>query len=180
MKFVEPIRKLEDLEELKSYLRKSNERDYMLFICGIYSTLRISDLLPLKKKDFAGERLLLVEKKTNNTKEIYIGPKLKRELKPYLLKLKDDDHLFKSQKGHNKPITRTHAYRILNAAAEECGIKRIGTHSMRKTFGYHYYKKTKNIALLQQLYSHSSEAITLRYIGVNQDMLDKAFKDFDY
>jgi integrase len=180
MKFVEPIRKLEDLEELKSYLRKSNERDYMMFICGIYSTLRISDILPLKKKDFEGKRLLILEMKTGKNKEIFINPKLRRELKPYLLKLKDDDYLFKSKKGHNKPITRTTAYRILRAAAEECGIDRIGTHSMRKTFGYHFYQSTKNTALLQTLYNHSSEAITLRYIGVNQDMLDKALKNFDY
>lgn len=180
MNFVEPIRKIEDLEEMKSYLRKSKERDYILFVCGIYSTLRISDLLPLKKKDFAGERLLLIEKKTGKKKEIFISPKLRRELKPYLIHLNDDEYLFKSQKGNNKPITRTTAYRILRAAAEECGIKRIGTHSMRKTFGYHLYQKTKNLALLQELFSHSSEAITLRYIGVNQDMLDKAFKDIDY
>lgn len=180
MNFVEPIRKKEDLEEMKSYLRKSGERDYILFVCGIYSTLRISDLLPLKKKDFLGEHLLLVEKKTQKKKKIYISAKLRRELKPYLLKLKDDDHLFKSQKGHNKPITRTTAYRILSTAGEACGLKRIGTHSMRKTFGYQYYQKTKNLAVLQELFSHSSEAITLRYIGINQDMLDKAFKDIDF
>lgn len=179
MKFVEPIRDVEKIEEMRTYLKKENERDHLLFVFGIYSALRISDILPLQKKDIMGKRLIITEKKTANTKEILISPKLRRELRPYIADLDDEDYLFKSRKGGNSPITRTTAYRILRGAAEACGLKRIGTHSMRKTFGYHFYHSTKNIALLQELYGHSSEAITLRYIGINQDILDKAIRDFD-
>lgn len=180
MKFVEPIRDVEKIEEMKSYLKRTNARNHMLFVFGIYSTLRISDILPIKKKDVLGERLLLVEKKTLKKKEILISPKLRRELKPFIADLDDEDFLFKSRKGVNKPISRTTAYRVIRAAGEECGLSRIGTHSMRKTFGYHFYERTKNIALLQELYSHSSEEVTKRYIGINQDIMDKAIRNFDY
>ena len=49
---------------------------------------------------------------------------------------------------------------------------------MRKTFGYHFYQKTHDVALLQQMFNHSAPSITLRYIGINQDIMDQAMDDF--
>jgi len=66
------------------------------------------------------------------------------------------------------------AYRILNHSAKSIGLNEIGTHSMRKSFGYHYYKKTKDIALLMELFNHSSQTVTLRYIGISQDVLNNS------
>lgn len=54
----------------------------------------------------------------------------------------------------------------------------IGTHTMRKTFGYHFYQQTKDVAMLQEIFNHSGPDITLRYIGVNQDSMDKAMASF--
>ncbi|MCQ9844315.1 site-specific integrase, partial [Staphylococcus aureus] len=54
------------------------------------------------------------------------------------------------------------------------GLSEIGTHSMRKTFGYHYYKQTKDVALLMAVFNHSSQYITLRYIGINQDVMNES------
>lgn len=42
---------------------------------------------------------------------------------------------------------------------------------MRKTFGYYYYKNTKDIELLMKLFNHSSQSITLSYIGINQGVI---------
>ena len=49
---------------------------------------------------------------------------------------------------------------------------------MRKTFGYHQYKKSKDVAMLMELFNHASPAITLRYIGIKQDQQDKAMSNF--
>ncbi len=107
----------------------------MLFLVGINSGLRISDILQLK--------------------------------------------VFKSREGVNKLISRSTAYKILNKVASAVGLEEnIGTHTLRKTFGYHFYKQTKDVALLQEILNHSSPKITLRYIGLNQDQMDKAMKDF--
>ncbi|MBO8430908.1 site-specific integrase, partial [Spirochaetes bacterium] len=55
----------------------------------------------------------------------------------------------------------------------------IGTHSMRKSFGYHHYKQFKDVAMLQMIFNHSSPQITLRYIGINQDQIDNSYRQFE-
>ncbi|WP_425389003.1 hypothetical protein [Domibacillus iocasae] len=49
---------------------------------------------------------------------------------------------------------------------------------MRKTFGYHFYQQTKDVAMLQQIFGHSAPSVTLRYIGINEDMMDQALQSF--
>jgi len=56
---------------------------------------------------------------------------------------------------------------VLNVAATACGITDpVGTHTMQKTFGYWHYRQHKYVALLQQIFGHSSPSITLRYNGL--------------
>lgn len=178
MNFVQPIRDPDVITGIKKYLREQSERNYMLFVLGINSGLRISDILTLKVKDAKKSHFTLREKKTKKQKRIQITPSLKRELKRYIEGKDDDEYLFKSRKGRNKPIGRSMAYKILREAAEYYGLDEIGTHTLRKTFGYHFYQQTKDVALLQEIFNHSSPQITLRYIGVNQDSMDKAMKAF--
>ncbi|CAF1747999.1 Tyrosine recombinase XerD [Bacillus subtilis] len=54
----------------------------------------------------------------------------------------------------------------------------IGTHTLRKTFGYHFYKQTKDVAMLQEIFNHSDQRTTLRYIRINQDAMNNAMKKF--
>jgi len=74
------------------------------------------------------------------------------------------------------------SYQAINKdkAAKQAKVPKlpIGTHTLRKTFGYHFYQKYKDIALLQELFNHSAPSVTLRYIGINQDMIDVAMKEF--
>ena len=58
--------------------------------------------------------------------------------------MKEDDYLFKSKRT-NKPISRIQAYRILKEAAAACGLEEIGTHTLRKTFGYHFIRGQKTL-----------------------------------
>jgi integrase len=178
MNFVQPIRDPEIIGEIKKHLREESERNYMLFVTGINSGLRISDILPLKVKDAKKSHFSLRETKTGKQKRIQITPALRRELKCYLEGKDDEEYLFKSREGRNKPIGRSMAYKILRKAAEHFGLEEIGTHTLRKTFGYHFYNQTKDVAMLQEIFNHSSPQITLRYIGVNQDSMDKAMSRF--
>ena len=76
-------------------------------------------------------------------------------------------------------LDRFGAYCILKTAAEEIGWQgHIGTHTLRKTFGYHHYKKFKDVAMLQKIFNHSSPVITLRYIGIDQDIIDRSYNNF--
>ncbi|HDF2667988.1 TPA: tyrosine-type recombinase/integrase [Clostridioides difficile] len=181
MNFVEPIRDLSVLENMCDYLKKTNERDHILFLMGIYTGLRISDILKLRIKDVRGkEYITLKEKKTSKKKIIKINPILKKELKSYTQDKDLKEFLIKSRSGYNKAIERNRAYDIIKNLGELFGIERLGTHTMRKTFGYHYYKQTKDVVTLQRIFNHSSPSVTLNYIGINQDHLNKAYSSFRY
>lgn len=181
MKRVQPIREKTKLEDIKRILKSKNERNFIMFEIGIYTGLRISDILQLKVKDLKNQEYLkLTEKKTDKDNRILINPILKRDLKKYLENRIDEEYIIKSREGDNKPLKRSMAYKILSLAAKELDMQDIGTHTLRKTFGYHYYLKTKDIGMLMELFNHSSERITLRYIGINQDKRDKAMKNFRY
>lgn len=181
MNYVEPIRDLDTLENMCRYLKASNERNYVLFLMGIYTGLRISDILKLKIRDIKGKHeIRLRETKTRKHKSIPINGILKKALEEYISGKDPDDYIVKSRVGYNKAISREMAYKILDGLGRAFGIETLGTHTMRKTFGYHYYKKTKDVALLQTIFNHSSPSITLRYIGIVQDDINKAYKDFRF
>ncbi|WP_018764104.1 site-specific integrase [Bacillus sp. 105MF] len=178
MNFVQPIRDLEQIQQIKEYLKEKSERNYILFVMGINTGLRISDILKLKVGDLKGSHISMREMKTGKQKRIQITAALRRELKWFIDEREDHEYLIKSRQGSNRPIGRSMAYKILRAATAEFGLDEIGTHTLRKTFGYHMYMQTKNIALLMEIFNHSSERVTLRYIGVNQDAMDKAMTKF--
>jgi integrase len=178
MNYVQPIRDIEKVNEMKAYLKSKSERNYILFLLGISTGLRISDILQLKKEDLLNTHINIKETKTKKHKRIRIPPNARRELMDYARRLKDGQFIIRSRQGGNRPIDRSSAYRILREAAEQANLKEIGTHTLRKTFGYHFYHQTKDIAMLQELFNHSSQDITLRYIGINQDSLDKAMLKF--
>lgn len=178
MNFVQPIRDLAKLQEMKLYLKSKSTRNYILFILGISTGLRISDILKLKKEDLLSTHVILRETKTRKQKRIRIPPSIRKEILEYAKELIDGDYVIQSRQGANKAIDRSTAYRILREAAEHVHLKEIGTHTLRKTFGYHFYKQTKDVAMLQEMFNHSSPQITLRYIGINQDSMDKAMMKF--
>lgn len=176
---VEPIRDLEKIQEIKAYLLQRSYRDYFLFTFGINSGLRISDILPLRVMDVKYTRHLKVrEKKTGNARKIIITESLKHEIEKYTKSLADSDYLFPSRKG-GLPISRIQAWHIIHEAAKACRVEGpIGTHTLRKTFGYHFYQRYKDVAMLQYIFGHSSPSVTLRYIGINDDMVDEALESF--
>ena len=177
MKEVQPIRSIEKIAEVKKRLALNGSRDVLLFSVGINTGLRISDLLALKVGDVKGKsEYMLREKKTKKNKRILLHA-VRRDIEDYTYFKSDNEFLFASKKGIG-PITRVQAYRILNAAARDCGLEEIGTHTLRKTFGYHFYRANQNVAMLQQLFNHSSPSITLRYIGITQDEIAEEWEKF--
>ena len=81
----------------------------------------------------------------------------------------------RSNKDINIPITRDWASKVLCRAAKACGIENFNTQSMRKTHALHVYEATGyDIALVQAMCNHASPAVTLRYIGRTQKMMDEA------
>ncbi len=179
MNLVEPIREKQKLEEVKAVLEKSGKRNLLLFVFGINIGLRISDILPLKIKDVKNKtHIEIFEKKTGKRKKFPLNKKLKSMIKSFISGKSGEDYLFEGRLG--RPLSRFQAYNIIKNAAKQAGVDdKIGTHSLRKTFGYHHYKKFKDIAMLQMILNHSSPVVTLKYIGINQDIIDKSYKNFE-
>ena len=179
MNIVQPIREKEKIELMKNTLLKNCYRDYMLFVIGINSGLRIGDMLKLTVRDVRDKtHIILMEEKTDKPKRFLINPQLKFEIDKYIQGMDNDEFLFQSKKGSNKAITRVQAYRILNNAAVIVGLTEIGCHTMRKTFGYWHYSQHKDVAVLQDIFNHSAPSVTLRYIGINDDIKDKTIENF--
>ncbi|MGL4772213.1 MAG: site-specific integrase [Clostridium sp.] len=179
MDFVQPIREREKINEMKRHLLESGFRNYMLFTIGINTGLRVSDILNLKVSDVKDKtHITIKEQKTGKNKRFLINSNLKIDIDRYIIGKYDFEFLFKSQKRPDFPITRVQAYRILNDASKKCHLSEVGTHTMRKTFGYWHYQQFKDIAILQDIFNHSAPSITLRYIGITDDLKDKTIKDF--
>ncbi len=164
MNFVEPIRDTEKIKAVHDELLKQNPRDALLFSFGIYTGLRISDILKFKVKDVIGNSYNIREKKTKKQKIYDFNNNLKKEINQYIANMDPDEYLFKSREGKNKSITRQRAYQVIKKACNDNKIYNVGTHTLRKTFGYHAYKNKKDVALLMDIFNHSNESITLRYI----------------
>lgn len=181
MNEVEPIRDKGMVQDIGDYLREQSERNYILFLFGIYSGLRISDILKLRARDVRGKgRITLTEKKTGKEQKFLLNKELKTRLAKYVMPMKDYEFLFRSRQGCNSPISRQQAWNILRKAGQRFGLDSIGTHTLRKTFGYHLYQQTHDIVLVQHMLNHSTQEYTLRYIGITRDTMDNAMNNLSY
>lgn len=178
MNIVEPIRDRENLKKCEEFLEKQSLRNLLLFTLGTNSGLRISDILRLDVKDVKDRDYIdIIEKKTGKFKRFPLNEKLKLLLKQFTKGKEPEAPLFVSV--FNNRMERTQCYRIINNACRNIGVKyKVGTHTLRKTFGYHHYKKFKDVVVLQKIFNHSSPQITLRYIGIDQDIIDESYKNF--
>lgn len=199
MQIVEPIRDRGMVAKIGDYLRRWDKRYFLMFEFGIYTGLRISDILALTYGDIIEqytsgrrrwkEHIERHEIKTGRRRLIplrdtSLGNLIARELKP-ITQWDLDEPIFLSARrgpdGSRHAIGRWQAYHVLRQAARQCGVLgHVGTHTLRKTFGYHVYQRTRDVAQLQALFGHTSQAITLRYIGVSQDTHDAAYRVLNF
>lgn len=178
MTTVEPIRNIEHLRKLESYFAKRTLRDLLWFTIGTNCGLRISDIVALDVGDVRGKNYIqIIEKKTGKFKKFPINAKLKPMFEEFTKGKRSDEPLFTTIFGNR--MDRFGAYYILKTACKAVKLEeKIGTHTLRKTFGYHHYKKNKDVAILQKIFNHSSPSITLRYIGIEQDQIDESYTNF--
>src|SRR5659263_217048 len=180
MNIAQPIRDKRKNAQLKDELRKSGDRDVMLAYFGLNSGLRISDYIGLTVGDVRDkDKIYVKEKKTGKRRYVPLADFFKREIERYTKFMKDEEYLFPSREHKNGHINRNTAYRIISGAAQKCELEEIGTHSLRKSFGYHHYQTHHDVAILQHIFGHSSPSITLPYIGISEDEILKSIEAMD-
>jgi integrase len=191
MQKTQPIKDLTDIQRLKQYyLDRQQIRNYTLVTLGMNTSLRIGDLLLLKWEnvyDFDSEcyyrHLKVLEQKTGKNTLIALNRasllalnNLKNSQSP----ISGKDYIFRSREGGNRPISRIQAFRIIKNAASELHIEgTISCHSLRKTFGYHAWRKGVPPAVIMTIYNHSSLEITKRYLSIDQDDKDQVFLELN-
>ena len=183
MNAVEPIRDPRKVAAIKKMLKgQDHPRDYLLFVMGINTALRIGDLLRLRVGDVLDERgevvefLHVKEQKTGKSKRVKLNDSTREALRHYFTRVPvtdPDAPLFPTRSG--KPLDRTQAWRLINSWCETVGLTqgRYGAHTLRKTWGYmarRYHGIP--IELIQAKLGHSSPAITRRYIGITGDEIE--------
>lgn len=178
-KKVEPIRSRYDIQRIGKYLKSKNIRDYVVWVFGLNSGLRVSDIVGLNVEDVLNRtHVEIYEKKTGKFKKFPINKKLYKTLKNFIKDRAPAEPLFLGKRG--KRLDRGQVYRFINRACKELGIiVNVGTHTMRKSFGYHHYKQNKDAVILQKIFNHSNQKITLTYIGIEQDDIDISYYNFE-
>ena len=184
---VAPIKNADKILEMKDFLRGKGIGYELLFVMGINTALRIGDLLSLSISDVTDENgkvldvICLKEHKTGKLKQMPVNESVKIALSSYLATYpnrKRSAPLFFSQKCG--ALSRSQAWRTLRAAGKSVGLQNIGTHSLRKTFGYHVYNKSGgDIGLVQKLLNHSISKNTLQYIGIDREMMDNVYMELN-
>jgi integrase len=191
---VYPFKNVEDIAKIKNYfLNKKQYRNYTLFVLGINTGLRCGDILNLEWNDVLDntgcvlDKIVVREEKTEKFRPIYFNASVKEALT--LLQKKEKrtptpaGYIFKSQRNDHLEVNSV--YRMLKDTAKEVGITfNVGTHSMRKTWGYHQYishvdSNPKFILELQKMFNHSSSEITLAYIGITDECNEQYYNDIN-
>ena len=169
---VEPIRKIKDIKAI-SKLLESNPRNYLLWIMGINNGLRASDLVKIKFSQVqglkVGDAIKIIETKTDKENFLVINKLVHKALQNYDSKVEPepDDYLFKSRKT-NSHISSHTVGKMIKSWAASINLKgQYGAHTLRKTWGYHQRANHgSSYELICKRYNHSSPAITMRYLGI--------------
>lgn len=195
MKFVEPIRDIKKVTQIKNMLRAENKiRDLLLFELGINSALRIWDLLKIQVKDLFDEKgsinsfFDIKEEKTNKVNRITITPKVQETLKqyketyPYVIEKLDFYVFFHSKripKGE-KHIDRKQTRKMIHQWCKDVWLKgNFGGHTLRKTWGYQARLNAIPLEIIQHKLNHSSMAVTQRYLWITADEIKDACNKLD-
>lgn len=175
MNEAQAIKDKKTLNELLDVYQPYSKEQILLEYC-LYTGLRISDVLSARVgESLAGVRRLK-EQKTGKSKTIKLNSKLVNSISIYASNnnLSDDDYLFFSSRNRDEHIKRSRASKIIAKAGDMIDIT-CSAHSLRKTFGYLAYKNGTSIELLMQIFNHSSQSVTLRYIGITQENINEVY-----
>ncbi len=193
---VEPIRDGHTLIAVKKILKQMSLREWALFAFGINAALRISDLLTLRVGDIVTsdgsirDELDTTVAKTGRHLKVHLPPNAQDALREYLEKghpfpKKLDAPLFHANPSFvrhktadtpaHKPVSRQWVNKVLKEAVERVEPHlNVGSHTMRKTWGYHAHQRHIPLGTIMDKLGHRSPSVTLRYLGINDDEVKRA------
>jgi len=184
MNFVEPIRNRNTITRIKTILKgQERYRDLLLFTVGVNTALRVSDLLNLRIGDFVDEngevrqRFWLKEEKRGKRNEVVINQSILDALELYRkayekVEANLDHFVFFNTRtnDYTQPISRQQAWQFVSTMCRDVGLRgNYGTHTLRKTWGYHARMNGVDLALIMHKLNHSDLSYTKRYLGITDE-----------
>jgi len=168
--------------------RLENKGEYkfcLLISAGVFTGLRISDLLTLKYTDLINKDILTIrEKKTKKVRTIKINPDISILVERIYKKLNltnPNQFIFLNRFG-NKPIDKSYVNTKLKEVFSKNRIKvdgNVSSHLFRKTLGRRVMEinnySNESLVLLMELFGHSSMSITKRYLGIRQQEINDIY-----
>ncbi|WP_076654998.1 site-specific integrase [Lactiplantibacillus plantarum] len=169
---------------------KAGRRNYTIFQVGKATLLPVSDIMGLKQTDIFNldgsikQNAFIHDRKTGKPNTLYLKP-VQTELLLYRQWLLDhqldSEWLFPSIQHPDCHITEKQFYKIMSKVGDLLGINYLGTHTMRKTGAYRVYTQSNyNIGLVMHLLNHSSESMTLAYLGLDQASTENMLNQIDF
>lgn len=202
------IENFEDMKKIQDYFIENRKWNfYLLFTLNINTGRRISDLLQSKWSDFfykngnmkkfwdikkidkSGARVR-GEQKTGKVKELFINAAIQEAFRIFLENERSidfeydyDEYIFKQLHGtHRGKVVSQEGYRQALIKAGECLDYDIRSHSMRRGMGKMMMElhPNDNIAksVLMELYNHSNEKVTNKYLGEMAKLEREYLQDF--
>ncbi len=177
---VDPIRDLKAIKRIKHYLSEK-PRDFCLFTLGINTAYRANELLSVRVCDVShlqvGDGLELKQSKVNKYRKVTVNKNVVNavadllSVHPYA----PEDYLFYSQ--HGQVLTVSAVNRLVKRWCSDNGLKgNYGSHTLRKTWGYHQRKqKNAPIPLLMEAFGHSTQKQTLDYLGIQAQEIQELY-----
>lgn len=177
---VEPIKDLKDIRAIKKLLH--NPRDLALFVVGINTNLRASDLLSITAGQVRGlqpmDEITLKERKTGKSRRISLNKACVEAINALLRSqsYSDSEVLFKGQRG---TLTVPSVNRLVKSWCSSVNLKgNYGSHSLRKTWGYHQRVTFgKGLPELMVCFNHSTQRQTLDYLCIQPEEVKSIYEN---
>lgn len=190
MNQVEAVKTAEQRTQVEAQLLEAGQLYFDIWKVGLNTALRISDLLALTMNDIrqldpAEPALNLVEIKTGKPRKIVINQTCLQVMQQRLAEHPKDKYLFQSEavnidRRKKQPISRRSVGRVFEKVGQKIAPKlQLGTHSMRKTRGYAMFEAGRSIESICKVLNHSTPAVTMRYIGIDQRDIDQSYVEFE-
>ena len=197
MEYVAPLKTKRDIKRVQkallmqgrfnpkqSAISPVGRRNLMLFDFGVYTGMKLNDILALRVSDVQKDAVL-VQYAPGKFMPWHINDELRKELDDYIafLNLKPGDWLFPSGFDYDdKHLGRSQVYRFIREAGKACRLPNIGILSIRKTFARLWFEQGLDMYFLRKYLNKPTMRDLLEYIDVDPDtdLIAKAFENFNW
>lgn len=167
---VRPLKSSKEIHELLAAIDTMTfaKRNRFLFLLGLNTGLQASDLVRLHVSDIIYSTApIIFEETTHRPRQLHLEG-MQAEIKVYTQAMAPNYWLFPSRKknkaGYVDHLKVRAVYQMFQVLSRLTGRQDLGTQTMRKTYGYFYYLRTKDLTGLQKQFNQSMPAYTLQYI----------------